>query len=296
MRPQFSVWLGMGGAPQGDSARAKALERRLHWAMIWISLLSLPAFFLDTLARDATLQRIASFLDALILVVFVAELIAMLALSSHRALYLARNWLHVVIILAAAASLYGDSIEWIAATRLLRISMVAMLMARALGALGNLFTPRGIPFLLGFCVAALAVTGAGFYWLEPSITSFWDGLWLAFVTGTTVGYGDFAPTTAGGRLFAAFIAILGFSMLSLLTAGIVSFFIGREENELRQEMHRDIRALRREVQELISEEEKLLRREMHRDLRALREEIAALQRSLGDSKPPRSNGSAANTP
>lgn len=282
MRPQFSVWLGMGGVAQGDNARAKALERRLHWTMIWISLLSLPAFFLDTLSRDATLQRIAYVLDGAILLVFVAELVAMLVLSSHRWLYLARNWLHLVIIMAAAASLFGDSFQWIATARVFRIALVALLMVRALGALRNLFTPRGIPFLLGFCVAALTVAGAGFYWLEPSIESFWDGLWLAFVTGTTVGYGDLIPTTAGARFFAVFIVILGFSMMSLLTAGIVSFFIGREEDELRQEMHRDIRALRREVQELITEEEKVLRREMHHDLRALREEIAALRERLGE--------------
>lgn len=283
MRPQFSVWLGMGGAAPGDNARAKVLERRLHWTMIWISLLSLPAFLLDTLSRDPLLQRVAFALDALILVVFLAELAAMLALSSQRTAYLLRNWLHVVIIVAAAASLFGDYFQWIATTRMLRIGLVAMLMLRALGALRNLFTPRGIPFLLGFYVAALTVAGAGFYWLEPSIESFWDGLWLAFVTGTTVGYGDLIPTTGGARVFAVFIVILGFSMMSLLTAGIVTFFIGREDEELRQEMHRDIRALRREVQELITEEEKALRREMHRYLRALREEIAVLQRHLDEA-------------
>lgn len=298
MRAQYGVWLGMGGAPPGDNARAREWERRLHWTMIWISLLSVPAFFLDTLSHGPLLQRVALGLDLVILVVFAAELLWMLWLSSRRWLYFWRNWLHVLIILGAGASLYGHSFEWIAATRVLRIALVGMLLLRALGALRFLFTPRGIPFLLGFCVAALGVAGAGFYWLEPSIDSFWDGLWLAFVTGTTVGYGDLIPTTLGARLFAVFIVILGFSMMSLLTAGIVSFFIGQEETELRQEMHRDIRALRGEVQELISEEEKSLHREMHRDLKALRDEITGLRADLdnlrrgdGDGSPPAESAS-----
>lgn len=275
----------MGGVPPGDNPRAREWERRLHWTMIWISLLSVPAFFLDTLSRDPLLQRLADALDLVILVVFVAELVLMLTMTSRRWLYFWRNWLHAVIILAAAASLFGSSFEWVAAARVLRVALVGMLLVRALGALRFLFTPRGIPFLLGFCVSALGVAGAGLYWLEPSINSFWDGLWLAFITGTTVGYGDLIPTTAGARIFAVFIVILGFSMMSLLTAGIVSFFIGQEETELRQELHRDIRALRSEVQQLISDEERTIRREMHRDLKALRDEIAALRAELTGNLP-----------
>lgn len=280
MRPQFGVWLGMGGVASGDNARAKAWERRLHWTMIGISLLSVPAFFLDALARSALPQRIAFALDVIILMVFLGELILMLGVSSRRWSFLGRNWLHLIIILAAAASLYGEAVEWVAAARVLRVSLVGLLLARALGALRDLFTPRGIPFLLGFCVAALGVAGAGFYWLEPSIHNFWDGLWLAFVTGTTVGYGDLVPTTAGARVFAVLIVVLGFSMMSLLTAGIVSFFIGQEEDQLRLEMHRDIRALRKEVEGFISDEELALRRELHRDLRALREEVSQIRDEL----------------
>jgi hypothetical protein len=43
-----------------------------------------------------------------------------------------------------------------------------------------------------------------------------DSLYWIFVTATTVGYGDFRPTTRRSRIISIFIAVLG-----LLTTGIV---------------------------------------------------------------------------
>jgi voltage-gated potassium channel len=42
---------------------------------------------------------------------------------------------------------------------------------------------------------------------------------------TTVGYGDIAPSSFGGRLVAIFLMIIGIGFLSTLTGTISSFFI-----------------------------------------------------------------------
>ena len=83
--------------------------------------------------------------------------------------------------------------------------------------------------------------------------SFWEGVWLAFVTGSTVGYGDLVPTTLGARVLAVLVVLVGFAMLSLVTAAFAAFFIGEDERRLRREMHQDIRALREEVEGLKAE-------------------------------------------
>lgn len=46
-------------------------------------------------------------------------------------------------------------------------------------------------------------------------------MWWAMVTLTTVGYGDLAPVTTGGRLVASFVAVLGIAMFAIPT-GIVA--------------------------------------------------------------------------
>ena len=123
----------------------------------------------------------------------------------------------------------------------------------------------------------MLVGGAGFYWLDPSIHSYAEGLWLAFVTAATVGYGDVVPTTPASRVLAVIIVVIGLALLSVVTASVAAFFIGEDEKLLRREMHNDIRHLRDEVARLIGQEEVALRREMHHDIKQLRDEVHALR-------------------
>lgn len=55
--------------------------------------------------------------------------------------------------------------------------------------------------------------------------------WWAIVTMTTVGYGDYSPVTAGGRIFAVLIMFAGISLISLLTATISSIFVAKKIRE-----------------------------------------------------------------
>ena len=68
-------------------------------------------------------------------------------------------------------------------------------------------------------------------------------MWLAFVTGATVGYGDIVPTTTATRIVAILSVLVGWALLSLFTANIVAVFIGREEAEMRTELHREVVSL-----------------------------------------------------
>jgi voltage-gated potassium channel len=114
--------------------------------------------------------------------------------------------------------------------------------------------------LFAIGAALLGLAGAGFYWLEPRVQSYADGLWLAFESSATVGYGDIAPTTPASRVFAVFVVLLGYGMLSLTIASIAALVVGEEEKQLRREMHRDIKRLERELAGM--------REDVH-DLRAL---------------------------
>ena len=273
-------WIGLGGTPPGDNPRAHAWEQRLHWGMIGVALLSIPALVLEEGTQDPSLKVAGQALDWFVFLAFSAELAWMLRLTSHRATYVLRNWLDIVIIVSAAANLFGFESEWVALARLLRLALVGLLMARALGSLRNIFTPSGIPFIMGLAAISLALSGAGFYWLEPTVHSYADGVWLAFVTGATIGYGDFVPTTTASRLFAGLMVVLGFAMFSLVTASIAAFFVGEDEKLLRREMHHDIRKLHDEIAKLIGDEERTLRREMHADIRQLRAEVADIRQAI----------------
>jgi hypothetical protein len=143
-------------------------------------------------------------------------------------------------------------------------------MAQALVSFHVLFTRRGAPLLVGAAVLIMLSVGALFYWLEPTIHGYWDGLWLAFVTGATIGYGDFVPTTGQSRILAVFTALIGFSLVTLFTANVVTFFVGRDELQLRRDMEREMLDLHAAIERLLAAEEIRFREDLHRDVNQLR--------------------------
>ena len=55
----------------------------------------------------------------------------------------------------------------------------------------------------------ILITLAGFWLARLEGLSIGEGLYFAWITGTTVGYGDFTPTTGPSQLLAIVVAILG---------------------------------------------------------------------------------------
>lgn len=62
---------------------------------------------------------------------------------------------------------------------------------------------------------AVLITLAGFLLAELEGLSTADGLYFAWVTGTTVGYGDISPTTGVSQFVAVVVAVLGILLTGL---------------------------------------------------------------------------------
>jgi len=110
-------------------------------------------------------------------------------------------------------------------------------------------------YSLILCGLILLLGGVGFWLLDPNVPTIADGLWLAFTTAATVGYGDLVPSTHASRMFSVIVVLLGLAVLSLATASLAAIFVEKdveEGDELRMEhalMH-EIRHLREEVRQL----------------------------------------------
>jgi voltage-gated potassium channel len=118
-----------------------------------------------------------------------------------------------------------------------------------------LIARRGVMYSLILCGVILLLGGLGFWLLDPGVHTIADGLWLAFTTAATVGYGDLVPSTHASRMFAVIVVLLGLAVLSLATASLAAIFVEKdveqgEELQIEHELMREIRHLREEVQSL----------------------------------------------
>jgi voltage-gated potassium channel len=93
-------------------------------------------------------------------------------------------------------------------------------------------------FLLA--AAVLVINGAIIVFLferhapGSNIHTLGESLWWSAVTVTTVGYGDFFPVTAPGRITACFIMGTGLLTLAVLTAQVASSFVSQGSSRARQ--------------------------------------------------------------
>jgi len=90
---------------------------------------------------------------------------------------------------------------------------------------------------------------------ESNIKTPSDAMWWAFVTITTVGYGDKFPLTHEGRIIAAVLMTAGVGLFGTFTAYVATFFLEaehkQEESEIRQ-LLREVRVLRSKLEAIES--------------------------------------------
>ena len=114
----------------------------------------------------------------------------------------------------------------------------------------RLITRRGLIYSLILCLMIMGFGGLGFWLLEPKVVTLGDGLWLAFTTAATVGYGDLVPSTHASRIFAVVVVLLGLAVLSLVTASVAAVFVEREERQIERDLMSEIGALRNDIRQL----------------------------------------------
>ena len=74
-------------------------------------------------------------------------------------------------------------------------------------------------------VTVIMILAGGFLIHYAEGMSISDGIWWAFVTATTVGYGDISPETLYGRIIAMMLMLVGIGLIGTVTSTITSYFL-----------------------------------------------------------------------
>ena len=180
-----------------------------------------------------------SWADPAVLVLFVLLFASRWWICDNRQAYLKQNWLDLVLIVLLASPL----LRIFSALRVMRL-MPALRIGALLRANRQrllrlvIISQESFPAAMTLVFGFVFVFGSSVYFIEHGVNeqfgSINDGLWWAFVTLTTVGYGDVYPMTAAGRIVAVFTMIFGIALYSLVVANL-TFFVEQQGRRRAQE-------------------------------------------------------------
>ncbi|HEU0233865.1 MAG TPA: ion channel [Gallionella sp.] len=246
--------LGIAGVESHEHPAARLWAKRLEWPMLLVALWIPVQWYLEeTQAIGPILSRVA---DWLIWLAFVIETTLLSALVRNRREYLLRNWMNLVIIIG------GLPIVWqytplVGLMRSMRLVLVVVLLARLSRNVRKLLSRHQLGTTLVVAFVTMVLSGIIVSRIDPSIGTIWDGMWWAWVTMATVGYGDVVPHNAAGRLFGSLLILFGVVLISMLTANLAAFFIGGDVEKMEQE-EKEADRLLKEISARLARIERLL--------------------------------------
>ena len=248
--------IGLTGVAPDENPRARAWGRRLESPMLVLAVWIVVEWYAE--AQGVVPRGIAVLTDWLVWLAFVTETLLLVALVDRKVRYLRENWMNLVIIGMGIPVLWNGA-GYVAALRTLRLFVMLILLVHSSRTVRRLLATNHLGATLAVAAAVVVMGGVIIAALEPGITSAWDGIWWAWVTVTTVGYGDIVPRTPEGRAFGSLLILFGIALFSLLTANFAAFLISREEAQIMEEEESALARLR-EVERRLERMEHTLRR------------------------------------
>lgn len=251
--------------PKDPIKRAVALSvygERMEAPLVITSLLFLITYSWQVIGQPTGMeQQISELLMGLTWAVFSVDFIITMALTENRKRFTPLNVVHMLAVILPAFRIL----------RLIRVvSILKVINRSAVGAFkGKVMAYVVTSASLVTYIGALAALDAERFVEESKITNFGDALWWAFVTITTVGYGDHFPVTLEGRLIAAVLMVAGISLLGIVTATMGVWILSVLDEIRKEELHdekkdaldRELGAIDKTRDELLAQLEELDKRE-----------------------------------
>jgi voltage-gated potassium channel len=235
-------------------------DRRIRSQQYQLFMLALCLYALGALgaqsllALDHATRTIFDYADYAVCGIFFLDFIVSLIKAPHKSKYFFTwGWIDL-----ASSIPTVDALRWGRAARVLRIFQV-LRGVRATKLIASVILERRSEgaFLAAALISILLVVFASIAILhfedapDSNIKSAEDALWWAFVTITTVGYGDKVPFTTEGRLIAAFLMTAGVGLFGTFSGFVAAWFLAPEakqqENEL-QLLRQEIISLRAAIE------------------------------------------------
>jgi voltage-gated potassium channel len=212
-------------AKEERSRKVTAYDLAIGILAIFSLILLIPIYFVQLSSQDVTVLYVVE--DALC-VVFLLDFFRSLHMAPDKWGYFLRGggWLDLL------GSIPISAFAIFRVARLFRI--VRLLQKMTGGEVRRMFTGRLAQNTLLFTLVIALVLVFTIAWLvllaeqsnpDANIKTYHDAVWWAFVTITTVGYGDFYPVTDWGQSFAVILMFFGLGIIGVLSSYLSTTFI-----------------------------------------------------------------------
>jgi len=216
------------------TAEQKKALHPINIIVFFLSVYVIIALIIDTFfPLSKEVRTLLHEIDYVICLIFFIDFLHRLFTAKNKADYMRWGWIDLVSSIPMNIFLAG---------RLFRVfQLIRVLRAiRSIKYLSHYFLKNKIKsaFASAAIIAFLAIVFSAIGVLQvekdaagAKITNAEDALWWAYVTITTVGYGDLYPVTSEGRVIAAVLMTVGVGLFGTFTAYVASWFVSQKVEE-----------------------------------------------------------------
>lgn len=224
-----------------------------------LSIYVLGALFVENAFNlGADVKDLLQTIDTLVCLVFLTDFFMRLAKAENKLRFMKWGWIDLLSSIPMLDALrYGRFVHLFRFMRMLRAIRSSKII------LYYLFHNRreGTFSIVASISVLLVIFGAiGILQFErgiaeSNIQSAGDALWWAFVTITTVGYGDYYPITTEGRMVAAVLMTAGVGLFGTFTGFVATWFMSEEADSKDEAsiQHQELKAELREVKAILAD-------------------------------------------
>lgn len=200
-----------------------------------LSVYVLLALFVDTIFKfPAEIAKILFYVDNVICLVFFIDFCSRFYGAKNKWGFMRWGWIDLISCVPSVDFLRAGR-----AVRLVRLIRLLRAFRSTKGIVSLVFRNRAKGVFASVAIIALLLivfSSIAILQVETApnsnITTAEDAIWWAYVTITTVGYGDKYPVTTEGRFIAAFLMTAGVGLFGTFTAYVASWFVqGDKSNE-----------------------------------------------------------------
>ncbi len=217
-----------------DETMRLSKKQHLYYDII-MSTLAVGAALIAFIDISQGLNEWQQLLDHVLWLIFSIDYIIRFRAAPKKSVFIKTNICDLVAIIPFYTIFRAFRLQKVMKSlKFLKFPRIIAFLYRPLRKAKRFLNTNGFKYVVFVTVIMIGAGGVLIHFAEGM--SYGDGLWWAFVTATTVGYGDISPTTLYGRIIATVLMLLGIGLIGTVTSTLTSYFLKIQDKSTKNQV------------------------------------------------------------